>query len=506
MSHVLYAEDEDAVARFMGDLFEANAPGFTLEIVKTGVACLERMKQGGVDVLLLDLKLPDIDGLQVLGDLAIAGDSTPVVMVSGHGQTELAVKALRAGAVDCVDKASPQFLQIVEIVKRLDARRQREPAGAPRAAKPVRRHSVVLIEGSEATYRGIEEAFSAISPQIDLRVLAFPLLPDDIASGPDAVLIGPDPGGKPLDILRIIRSRAPELPVILIVPGSVDSETAVAAFKLGAQDYIIQNPSYVTELIFSLRHILNRSDLSRRNDQLSRELEAMNRSLEAQVEARTSELEALSMRFISVREDERRTIARELHDDFGQLLTGLMFQLETATHGEGPPAKARLAEALSTATDLMKRTRDITLRLRPLVLDDLGLKPAIEWHLNLFQQQTGIAVESEISLPEDRLAGGLEMTIFRIVQEALTNVARHAGCRTAHVMITCRDRLVTVEIADRGGGFDLEAVRAKRNSLGLVGLAERARLAGGVMEITSRPGRGTRVLATFPMPVAPKTP
>jgi signal transduction histidine kinase len=292
--------------------------------------------------------------------------------------------------------------------------------------------------------------------------------------------------------------------VILIAQGE-DSEMAVAAFKLGAQDYILQDSNYITELIFSLRHILNRSELSRRNDQLSRELEAMNRSLEAQVEARTRELEALSMRFISVREDERRTVARELHDDFGQLLTGLMFQLETATQEAGPPAKAKLAEALDTATDLMKRTRDITLRLRPLVLDDLGLKPAIEWHLNLFQQQTGIAVEGEISLPEDRLAGALEMTIFRIVQEALTNVARHAGCRAAHVMITSKNRLVTVEIADRGAGFDLEAVRTKRNSLGLVGLTERARLAGGVMEIISRPGRGTRVHATFPMPVVPKT-
>ena len=160
MSHVLYAEDEDAVARYMGDLFEANAPEFTLEIATTGAACLERMRRGGVEVLLLDLKLPDIDGLQVLSELAIAGDSTPVVMVSGQGQTELAVKALRAGAVDCVDKASPQFLQIVEIVKRLHARRRREPAGARRTANPDRQHAVALIEGSAANYREIEAAFS----------------------------------------------------------------------------------------------------------------------------------------------------------------------------------------------------------------------------------------------------------------------------------------------------------------------------------------------------------
>src|ERR1035437_682273 len=99
MIHVLYVEDEPNFVEAVRHLFKAAAPECTLEIAQTGSACLERMRQGGIDVVLLDLMLPDIDGLHVLGELAIRGDSTPVVMVSGHGQTELAVKALRAGAV-----------------------------------------------------------------------------------------------------------------------------------------------------------------------------------------------------------------------------------------------------------------------------------------------------------------------------------------------------------------------------------------------------------------------
>jgi signal transduction histidine kinase/ActR/RegA family two-component response regulator len=499
MIHVLYAEDDPNGADAMRQHFEANAPECTLEIAPTGSTCLDRMRQGGIDVLLLDLVLPDIDGLHVLGELANRGDNTPVVMVSGHGQTELAVKALRAGAVDCVEKNSPQFLQIVDIVKRLNSRRQAEPAGAPPVLEPSRRHRVVLIETSEALCREVRDFFAKSALQLDLHTVESAADLDGLASGPDSVVIGPEPGVDQLDLLRMLRSRAVDLPVILLVRKN-DGEAAVAAFMLGAQDYILQAPDYLTELVFSLKHILHRADLTRSNSRLARELETVNRSLEAQVAARTRELEALSMRFIRVREDEVRAIAHELHDVVGQALTGLKLQLEAAALRAAPPVKGRLAEALAVATDLLARTRDLTLRLRPPILDDLGLQPAIEWHLRLFERQTGIAVESEFSLLAGRLPGELETTIFRIVQEALTNVARHSGSRTAHVMMMSEDRQVIVEIADRGGGFDPEAVRAKRDSLGLAGLVERARLAGGNLEIISRPGRGTRVHAAFPTP------
>lgn len=505
MLHVLYVEDEPALADAMRSGFEANATDCILEIAPTGSACLDRMRQGGIDVVLLDLMLPDIDGLQVLGELAIRGDNTPVVMVSGIGQTELAVKALRAGAVDCIDKTSPQFRHIVEIVKRLHAQRQAGPADAPPAAEPSRRHRVVLIESSGTLSREVENFFAASAPKMDLRTVGSAVDLEGVTAGTDAVLIGPTPGTDPLDLLRTVRSAVSDLPVILLARES-GSEMAIAAFKLGAQDYILQARGYLIELVFSLQHILHRANLTRRNAQLSRELETMNRSLAAQVAVRSRELRALSMRLIRVREDERRFIARELHDEIGQALTGLKFQLETAALNAAPPAQEKLAEALAGATDLLARTRELTLRLRPPILDDFGLQPAIEWHLTLFQRQTGIAVESEFALPAVRLPGELETTIFRIVQESLTNVARHSGSPAAHVMVTQEDGQVRVEIVDRGMGFDPEAIRARQDSLGLVGLTERARLAGGDLEIISLPGRGTRVQAIFPLPLAAPTP
>lgn len=503
MMHVLYAEDDPNVATIVRTYFEHFAPSSTLEIVANGRACLDRMAQGGVDVLILDMVLPDIDGLHILGELAIRGDPTPVVMASGHGQTELAVKALRAGAVDCVDKTSPQFLQLVEIIKRVHERHQaslREPV----ALAVKQRHSVLLVEGSVALRQTITEFFKRNAQQLDLQTA---ITPTELAeffrlgAKADAVLIGPNPGSTgQLEVLRDFRSQAASLPVVILSTRS-DGETAIAAFKLGALDYILQKPDYLTEVVFSLGHILRRADLRTRNAQLTRELASLNRTLEAQVVARTGELQALSMRLLRVQEDERRAIARELHDQVGQMLTGLKFQLEAAAQIAQEPVQAKLGESLALASDLLANVRALTQQFRPRILDDLGLRPALEWHVGLFEKQSELQITLEITLPEQRLPAELETVVFRTVQEALTNAARHSGAKAATVTVTTGYGRLIVEITDRGRGYDVDAKLASRDSIGLVGLRERAALAGGTVEFYSKPGEGSRILAEFPLPL-----
>jgi signal transduction histidine kinase len=502
MTLVLHAEDDPNVSTIVCSYFAHYAPDWTVESVTTGGACLDRMAQGGIDILLLDLVMPDIDGLQVLGELARRGDPTPVVMASGLGQTDLAVRALRAGAADCVDKTTPQFLQIVDIVKRVLQRHREKPRAAPPGQAAREKHDVLLVENSAHTRRLIEEFFAAHAPQFALTSAAnradFERL---LGQGgrADAVLIGPTPGEvSSLDTLRLLRSRHADLPAVILA-GHDDSGTAVAAFKLGAQDYILQQQDYLPEVIFSLGHILRRADTERSNAQLTRELEALNRSLEAQVQARTGELQALSIKLLRVQEDERRAVARDLHDHLGQLLTGLRFQLEAAQQAAPPGLQAGLKDALSTGDEALRYLREMTQQLRPRVLDDLGLAPALEWHANLFQRQTGIAVALDLSLPPARLPGELETTVFRIVQEALTNIARHSGAKAAAVTLTAGGGRLIAEITDRGRGFDLEARLAAHDSLGLAGLRERVVLAGGQLELFSRIGQGTRIHAEFPL-------
>ena len=465
MTCVLHAEDDPNISAVVRSYFAHYAPDWAMESVGTGQACLDRMGRGGVDLLVLDLVLPDIDGLHILGELARRGDPTPVVMASGLGQTDLAVRALRAGAADCVDKTTPQFLQIVDIAKRVLARHREKPR--PAAPVPRDKHKVLLIEVSAHTRRPVEEFFAAHAPQFALTCAMNQeqfegLLGED--GRIDAVLIGPTSGDtSPLDTLRLLRSRHPGVPAILLAATN-DGETAVAAFKLGAQDYILLKPDRLPDVVFSLGNILRRADTELSNARLTRELEALNRSLEAQVQARTGELQALSVKLLRVQEDERRAIARDLHDHLGQLLTGLRFQLEAA-HAVAPAAlQAGLKESLATSDEILRYLRDMTQQLRPRVLDDLGLAPALEWHASQLLRQTGIAVALDVSLPAARLPGELETTIFRLVQEALTNVARHAGTKTATVTLTHGGGRLIAEITDRGCGFDAEARHARRDS------------------------------------------
>lgn len=326
----------------------------------------------------------------------------------------------------------------------------------------------------------------------------------------DAVIIGIDTeDAGPLDILRELRSLPREIPAV-VVAAVDDNTSAVAAIKLGAHDYLLEQPGYLPELAFSLNAALRQADLARSNRHLLEELERLNQSLEVKVAKRTSELmaqievrkvaesrlAALSSRLLRVQEEERRSTARELHDQIGQTLTGLKLQLEQVQQQVTGPSAA-VTEALAVTQTLLDDVRSLTQQLRPQILDDLGLQPALEWHLNGYLRQTGINVALDVSLPAERLRPELELVVFRMVQETLTNVARHAGVKTANLTVAADTERLQVEIADRGCGFDVAAALASHNSIGLAGINERVNLAGGRFEIVSQPGRGTRVNAEF---------
>lgn len=520
MMRVLHAEDDPQVADMVRLYFTRLGEDCLLEHVPDGRACLRAMAGSRYDVLLLDLTMPELDGLQVLGELAARRDPTPVVMVSAQGQHELAVRALRAGAVDCIDKNSSEFRRIPEIAERVHARhRQRSRP----VSDPIRRHRVRFIDPDALERDRIARLFAASAPRIELLLSPSPESAFS-AEPPDAAILGPTLAAPVmLDALHRLRAEHPELPIIVIAEPD-RAEVTIAAFKLGAHDYLLTGPGMPGELVFSLQHALKRADTERANARLTDELAALNRTLASQVADRTRALEheiavrraaearaeehaarlqALSNRLIRVQEEERGALARELHDQIGQLLTGLRFQLEAARDCAPSPA---LGEALGTTGELLRTVREITLQLRPRVLDDLGLGPALQWQTRLFYGQTGIAVDLDLALPPSRLATEVETSAFRLVQEALTNVARHSGAAAALVTATADESTLHIEVADRGRGFDAVAVRNQHDSLGLAGLAERVRLAGGQFEIVSQPGRGTRLHAEFPLAQLPSHP
>ncbi|MFI5395441.1 MAG: PAS domain S-box protein [Candidatus Binatia bacterium] len=213
-------------------------------------------------------------------------------------------------------------------------------------------------------------------------------------------------------------------------------------------------------------------------------------------------LQALSGRLMEVQEEERRHIARELHDEIGQHLTGLKLVLDAARRLPVESERDRLGEAYELVEELIERTRALSLDLRPAMLDDLGLLPALLWLFDRFAMQTAVQVNFEHHDLHRRLPAEVETAAYRIVQEALTNVARYAGVKQVAVRAWIECAAVKLQVVDRGAGFDPDEAPSRHGSSGIVGMRERARLVGGRVTIESSPGSGTQVIAELPLPNA----
>jgi PAS domain S-box-containing protein len=225
---------------------------------------------------------------------------------------------------------------------------------------------------------------------------------------------------------------------------------------------------------------------------------ALMRDVTAQERAEKA-LRVFPRRLLQVQEAERRRIARELHDEIGQMLTGAGMLLGS-TEGLPPHAQASIGEARTVLHDLTTSVRNLALDLRPAMLDDFGLLRALEVLFQRYGQQTGIRVAFEhTGIDARRFWPEIEIAAYRIIQEALTNVARHAQVGEAAVRVSSDEESLNVEVQDRGTGFD--AGRLSPGTVGLAGMRERAAAASGALTITSAPPNGTLVSVRLPLSV-----
>jgi PAS domain S-box-containing protein len=206
------------------------------------------------------------------------------------------------------------------------------------------------------------------------------------------------------------------------------------------------------------------------------------------------ELRALSRRLVEAQETERRKVSETLHDDFGQVLTGLNLVLKRARKTNAGP---ELEKAEALVADLLERVRNLSMNLRPHVLDNLGLVVALRWHLQKFSEQSGIATSLRTERIPRQLPPELATTVFRIVQEALTNVARHSAAKRASVKLARRAGAIEVAITDNGRGFD--PGKLGKSTAGLANMRERVRLTGGEFFVEAKPRKGTTIRATLPL-------
>jgi signal transduction histidine kinase/ActR/RegA family two-component response regulator len=231
------------------------------------------------------------------------------------------------------------------------------------------------------------------------------------------------------------------------------------------------------------------------------ELAEANEALKANGEA----LRQLSSRLLQLQDEERRHIARDLHDITGQKLAFqsiVLSQLNSAA--TDPATKTAVAECQQLTSQVSEEIRTLSYLLHPPLLDELGLSSAVHWYTQGFEKRTGIHVEVDIARDFPRLPADVETTLFRIIQESLTNVHRYAGSPTAFIHVLRVDAEVKLQIGDHGKGIRADILKSSRNSVaplgvGIQGMKERMRQLSGRLEVTSRPNQGTLVTATLPI-------
>jgi signal transduction histidine kinase len=304
------------------------------------------------------------------------------------------------------------------------------------------------------------------------------------AHAPDLVLLDVMlPGMTGFDVCRHLRAtpRLAEVPIVMLTALS-DRASRLQGLRAGADDFL-SRPVDREELLARIRTIMRLNRYRRLGEERRR-------------------FEALSRQLLTVQERERRSLAVELHDEIGQVLTAVKLRLlQLGQAGGLRRAEPALAESLQSVDQALQQVRQLALDLRPSLLDDLGLEPALRWLLDRYNREGGPAARLIARLGEPRLPAPVEIVCFRVVQEALTNVRRHARASRVLVFLKRRATGLALTVRDDGAGFDVRtalAAAASGASLGLLGMQERVQFAGGLFTVTSAPGRGTRLRVWVP--------
>ncbi len=296
------------------------------------------------------------------------------------------------------------------------------------------------------------------------------------------------PGFDGYAALDIAKRKVPNIPFIFVT-GTMGEEVAIETLKSGATDYVLKHR--LARLVPSVHRAL-------------REAQERTERRHAQEQLRESheQLRALSVYLQHVREEERTRIAREVHDELGQALTSCKLDIALLANKlplNLAPLKQRAKDLSAHIDTTIQTVRRIATELRPGILDHLGLIAALEWQANEFQTRTGIKCSVHTDLHEPVLTPDLATTFFRIFQETLTNVIRHAGATLVTVHLKEAAGRIILEVKDNGRGIAPEEI-SNPTSMGLLGMKERAGLLGGAFKIGAAPGsRGTLVTVSIPI-------
>lgn len=528
LQRALAVDDNPEVAELLQ--FILDKAGYETIIAHSGAEALEQLEEanltsdGAVRLVLLDIRMPNMDGLEVCRRIRDRPDGAEIAVIMVTALTSISERmaAFEAGANDYVTKPFhvPELLARVRAFTRLqtaEAKRRQAEETLQRRNREL--EALYNLTSKLARARSVEEIL-AVAVEHATNVLpaegmAALLLDEEetafaygaargAASSLWAAVQETDPADDPL--LTAVRSA--NGPVVLTSPeaqaqGAVWGQTgatSLVAVPVGQQPEGIlialgasSEEAVLAASVSLLSAFAQRVDVAVENARL----------IEGMAQART-QLRQLAGRVVQAQEEERRRIARELHDEVGQALTGLKLHLalmERALPGQVTPLHEQLAESRALLETTMEELHRLALELRPAALDDLGLAPALRGYVDGFVRRTGLDVTADLDTSIGRLPERMETALYRIIQEAMSNIVRHAAaCRVQVVLRDDGDEIYAC-VADDGRGFD-PAQRLKsavaEGRMGLLGIQERVALLQGRVNVSAAPGEGTKTEIWLP--------
>lgn len=391
------------------------------------------------------------------------------------------------------------------------------PAHQPAPQLNYADYSILIVDDTPVNLAVLVEFLEAYGFNIRIARRGETALQRVQYAAPDIILLDVLlPGINGFETCRRLKAEAAtaEIPVIFMT-SLASAEDKITGFEVGAVDYVTK-PLQQEEVLARITTHLRLRDLAQtlreQNAQLALSGQTERDRLFAAVRQQRSQLRALTSKLTEVQESERRQLARELHDEMGQALTAIRMDLaavESALPDATPAAvRERLAEASHLTEQTLEQIRELSLDLRPPMLDDLGLVPTLRWYLKRYTQRSNIQAGLTVRGQERRLTPAVETALYRVVQEALTNVARHAKATGVHLRLEYAPRSILLQVEDDGCGFDVDAVLLREvGSMGLLSMRERVTLLGGAFSVQSTaesaaaPSSGTGTEITIEIPL-----
>lgn len=443
--------------------------GYEATAFASAAEALSSLSEKEFDLLLSDLVMPRMDGIVLLQAAMEIDPYLVCVIVTGQGTVHSAVEAMKAGAFDYLLKPV-EIKTLVPILSRAMAVR--------RLKRSEEKYRTIVEDQTELVNRFLPDGTLTFVNEAACRY--FMKAPDELI-GRNFMSFIPDEDREM--IRRHLTSINPENPVVTIEHRLITVDGGIGWIQW-----------------------TNRAIFDQKKEAI--EFQAVGRDIterkktEDELRDAKKRLQSISKSLLERIEKERRFIARELHDEIGQSLTALRINLQKMQKSPNSfCCTDSIKQNMEIVEHLLGQVRKLSLDLRPSLLDDLGLVPALRWYVNRVQQ-SGLPVSFITDSMESRLPLEIETACFRVIQEALTNALRHSKARRVTVELRLGESVLHVCVRDDGSGFDVRSTQrraVKGESFGLLSMQERAVLVGGAVEIESSPGKGTSIRARFPL-------